>query len=155
MAGLDAGYRNRLFHALHAEARKRRLDHDALHDLCATRFGVHSMGDATTAQLLGVYREWTGKTLKRRARLGDPDWQDQVAMVSGEEVNNIANEFAKRGLGLGGQKNFIRRQLRGRDVIRTHGDYVRVMHGLRAMNLRDAGDPNPGARPARGEAAGA
>jgi uncharacterized membrane protein YgcG len=138
MSGVKAGYRQRLFKAVHAEAVKRRMDHDALHDMCAASYGVHSMSELTDSQLLAIYRLWTGKTLKRRAALADPDWKAQPdGLVSGEEINAIAQEFAKRGLGLDGQRNFVRRQLGGREAIRTRKDYIRVMHGLRAMNLRD------------------
>jgi len=111
MSGINAGYRQRLFRGVHAEALKRGLDHDALHDLAREKYRVPSMGDLTDAQLLAMYRSWTGKkTLRRRAELANPGWQEQTeAMVSGEEVNSIAQEFAKRGLGREGQAAFIRR----------------------------------------------
>lgn len=138
MAGPKSAYRARLFKAVHAEALKRKLDHDALHDMCVANYKVHSMGQLTDAQLLGIYRGWTGKTLRSRAKLGERNWKDAPAsMVSGEEITAIAGEFAKRGMGLEAQKNFVRRQLKGRDVIRTRHDYVRVLHPLKAMNARD------------------
>jgi hypothetical protein len=46
-------------------------------------------------------------------------------------------EFAKRNLGTESKRAFIRRQLRGRDVLRTRGDVVKVTAGIRAMNRRD------------------
>lgn len=138
MAGTQAGYRNRLFRAVHAEAIKRKLDHDAVHDMCVRDFGVRSMGELTDAQLLSIYRGWTGKVLRRKAKLADPDWKAQPdGLVSGDELEAIAQEFAKRGLGIDGQRNFVRRQLQGRDQIRSRKDYIRVMHALREMNARD------------------
>jgi hypothetical protein len=137
MSGAKAGYRHRLFKAVHAEAPKRGMDHDALHDMCVTRFAVHSMSELNDAQLLEIYRGWTGKTLRSKAKKASPGWKDApAAMVSGDEIEAIAQEFAKRGMGEGSQKNFIRRQLRGRAVIVSRRDYIRVFHALRAMNER-------------------
>lgn len=138
MAGTKSGYRNRLFHALHAEAKKRHMDHDALHDMICKSFSVHSMSQATDAQLLGIYRQWTGKTLKRRAHLGDPGWQEKPdGLVSGEELIALDQAFALRGLGAEGRANFVRRQLKGRDQIKSRRDCIRVLHAIRAMNERD------------------
>ena len=67
--GTKNGYRNRLFRAVHAEALKRRLDHDGLRDLCREKHGVHSMAEMSDSQLLGLYREWTGHTLRTKAKL--------------------------------------------------------------------------------------
>lgn len=139
MAGLKSGYRARLFKAVHAEAAKRQLDHDALHDLCVSRFNVHSMGEVTDAQLLFLYREWTGKTLKTRAekpRRGTAG-EDRLRMVSGEELVALSQEFATAQMGIESQAAFVRRQLRGRDQIRTRGDFARVYNGLHAMNRRN------------------
>jgi hypothetical protein len=138
MAGAKSAFRTRLFRAIHAEAPKRGFDHDGLHDMCTERFGVHSMSQLSDDQLLAIYRGWTGKTLKRRASLADPGWkQEPDAMVSGEELTVLDQEFAKRGLGHEGRRNFVRRQLRGRESIRSRKDYVRVLHGIRAMNARE------------------
>jgi hypothetical protein len=138
MPGLQSGFRGRIFKAVHAEALRRKIDHDALHDLCTERFGVHSMSDVTDGQLLSLYREWTGKTLRNRSKLPSRGWEgDGIEMVSGEELIALAQEFAKRQLGPEGQRNFIRRQLRGRDEMRTRKDFVRVLGGIRAMNRRD------------------
>jgi hypothetical protein len=96
------------------------------------------MSEMTDGQLLAVYRDWTGKTLKRRSTLANPGWKERPdGMVSGEEINTIAQEFAKRNLGHDGQRAFVRRQLDGREEIRSRKDYVRVLHGLRAMNERE------------------
>ena len=138
MSGVVAGFRQRIFRALHAEAKKRDIDHDALHDIFVQNFHVKSMSDATDAQLVGLYRQWTGKTLRRRAKLAGAGWKGEPdAMVSGEEMVELGQEFAKRGLGADGQQNFVRRQLKGRAQIRTRRDFIRVIHALRAMNERD------------------
>jgi hypothetical protein len=132
-----SGYRQRLFRAIHAEALKRGFDHDALHDLFARRFEVHSMSQAEDHQLLLVYKEWTGKTLKYAGKLPRRSEDPDTELVSGGDLADLAQEFAKRQMGTKGQSNFVRRQLRGRDVIRTRKDFVRVMAGIRAMNKRD------------------
>jgi hypothetical protein len=137
MAGPQVGYRGRLFQAVHAEASKRKMDHDALRDMCKANFGVHSMADVTDAQLLGIYRQWTGKTLKYRGRLPRREETPDAEMVSGADLADLDQEFAKRAISGDGRANFIRRQLRGRDIIRTRRDFVRVMSGIRAMNRRD------------------
>jgi len=137
--GPQKGYRNRLFSAVHAEAVKRGLDHDALHAMACERYGVHSMSELTEEQLLAIYRGWTGKGLKGVGKL--PKRGELAAkgdeMVSPADLEMLAREFAKRGLGADGQRNFVRRQLRGRDEIRSRKDLVRVMGGLRAMNRRE------------------
>jgi hypothetical protein len=141
--GPKSGYRARLFRALHVEGVKRGLDHQALHAMFASSFGLRTMADATDAQLLGVYRQWTGKTLKYRGQLPRRNESPDAEMVSRADIEDLDQEFAKRGLAGNGRAEFIRRQLRGRDLIRTRKDYTRVMGGLRAMNRRDNyGRPN-------------
>ena len=140
MPGLTAGYRKRLFSAVHAEGAKRKIDHDALHDIVCARFGVHSMADVTDAQLAGLYHEWTGHGLKRRAALprkGEAGRKTlEAQIVSGEELIALGQEFAKRGIGEAGRGDFVARQPRGRREIRTRRDWVKVIGGLRAMNRR-------------------
>ncbi len=140
MPGLKAGYRKRLFSAVHAEAAKRKIDHDALHDMCAERFKVRSMADMTDRQLAFLYHDWTGKGLRRRAALprkGEAAAAGAEAqIVSGEELIELGREFAKREIGEAGRGDFIARQLRGRREIRTRRDWVKVIGGLRAMNRR-------------------
>jgi hypothetical protein len=139
--GKKSGYRARLFKAVHAEGLKRGMDHDGLHDMFARVFAVHSMADATDHQLAGIYREWTGHTLKNRAKLprrGEAAKQRSAAqMVSGEEIITLDAEFALRNMGLEGRANFVRRQLRGSDQVRTRADWARVITPLRAMNRKD------------------
>lgn len=138
--GPEKALRARLMRAIHGEGARRRLDHDALHDLVLARFGVKSLADVKTEDLLALYKGWTGHGLKSRAQKPSRG-EGEVArlrMVSGEEMIALAQAFAARGLGEDGQRNFIRRQLRGRDQVRTRGDWTRVMAPLRAMNRRDA-----------------
>jgi hypothetical protein len=139
MMGPKSGYRNRLFKAIHAEALKRGLDHDAVHEMCAREFGAESMSSLTDGQLLTIYRGWTGHGLKRKAALPTRGELDALApvMAAPEDLQMMDAEFAKRGLGAEGKQAFIRRQLRGREVLRTRRDVVRVTAGLRAMNRRD------------------
>jgi hypothetical protein len=139
MAGVQSGYRNRLFRAVHVEGQKRGFDHDALRDLCAERYGVHSMSALTDGQLAAVYHSWTGKGLRRRAALpqrGEALKAKAETIVSGEELLELDREFATRGLGESGRLAFIRRQLRGRDQIRTRKDWVKIITPLRRMNRR-------------------
>jgi hypothetical protein len=139
MPGKVAGLRNRLFRGIHAEASKRGMDHDALHAMAKEQYGAHSLSALTDAQLLNIYHGWTGKVLRRQAKLGSPGWKNEPPqMISGEEVVALDQEFATRALSGEGRKRFVRRQLKGRDQVRTRGDYIRVLHALRAMNQRDA-----------------
>lgn len=138
--GPRSGLRTRLFRAIHAEAVKRRMDHDALHDLCVSGFRVHSMSELTDEQLTSLYKGWTGHGIRTKAKLpkkGEAERAPEVQMVSGEDLIRLDQEFAKRGMGAEGKRNFVRRQLGGREVIRTRRDYARVFNGVRAMNRRE------------------
>jgi hypothetical protein len=132
--GPNAGFRTRLMRAIHAEAKKRGIDHDGLHDIAVMRWG-HGLGEAKGEQLYALYHEWTKKGLRRRARPFAP--ADKREFVQGEDLVEMAEEFAKRGWGEDTQRNFIRRQLRGRDKISTRGDLRKVLFAVRAMNRRD------------------
>lgn len=141
MPGLNSGRRSRLFRAVHAEAAKRGMDHDQLRDLCRASYLIHSMADMSDADLLALYKGWTGKTLRtKRAALpkkGEAAASNQDQMISGAELEALEAEFAKRGMGREAKSNFIRRQIGGRDTIRTRRDFARVFHGVRAMNRRE------------------
>ena len=134
------GYRQKLFRAVHAEALKRGFDHDALREVCRQAYGVHSMSEVRDDQLASLYKQWTGKGIKRQAKLpraGEakaPRSLDQV--VSSAELLEFERECARREWGPETRRNFIRRQLQGRDIIRTRRDFVRVFSGIRAMNRR-------------------
>jgi hypothetical protein len=140
MPGLKSALRGRLFKAIHAEAAKRKIDHDGLHDLFVSRCKVRSMSEVSDGELARLYKEWTGKGIRRRATLpkrGEAKSADSLQMITAEELGVLDQEFSKRGMGHEGRANFIRRQLRGRDVIRTRRDYARVFAGIRAMNRRE------------------
>lgn len=139
MPGRQSGYRAKLFRAVHAEAVKRGMDHDALHDLVRERFGHHSMGDCTDKQLLDLYRAWTKKVLRRNARLpksGDRV-RDKNVFVSAEEILELEQEFTRRGWDTEQRRGFIQRQLGGRVEVRTRGDWAAVLFGLRSMRRRE------------------
>ena len=111
-----AGFRNRLFRAVHAEARKRRMDHDAIHDMCREKFGAESMSKLTDGQLLTIYRDWTGHGLKTKAALpkrGEVGTKELAVMATAGDLEMLEAEFAKRGLGPDGKRSFIKRQLNG------------------------------------------
>lgn len=142
MAGRMSAFRGRLFGMLHAEGQKRGMDHDAIHDMCRELYGVHSMSQMREADLMQIIKGWTGKSLRRQARLprrgeAAATKPGEVQMVSGEELVTLEAEFAKRGLGQEGRDNFIRRQLGGRGQVRTRRDFAKVFGGLRAMNKRE------------------
>jgi len=130
--------KTRLFRALHAEARKRGLDHDGLRDVCALKFGVRSMTELDEGQLRTLYRDWTGRGLKRKTPLPKRGCARApgIEMVSGEDLETLARAFALRGWDERTQRQFVRRQL-GREEIRTRKDFWRVFSGVRAMNRRD------------------
>ncbi len=134
--------RAKLFRAVHAEAAKRGVDHDGLRDVCRQQFGVHSMGELTEQQLEGLYRNWTGHKLRRKRTTPLPKRGyargGEIEMVSGEDLETLGAAFAARGWGKETQRAFIRRQLGGREEIRTRRDFWRVFSGVRAMNRRDA-----------------
>ena len=136
--GPSAGFRNRVMRAIHAEAKKRGIDHDGLHDIAAMRWSVKSMADATAEQLYGLYHEWTKKGLRRRNTKGFAPGQ-KTEFVSGEDLIELAEAFAVRGWGEDTQCNFIRRQLKGRDRVSTRGDLRKVLFAVRAMTKRDGG----------------
>ena len=104
--GAKSGYRNRLFRAIHAEAKKRKMDHDAIHDMCLTRFGV-GMAKLTDMQLMEIYSGWTGHGLRRPAPLpkrGEVG-ATVLQMATPEDLEMMAAEFAKRGLDEQGRRN--------------------------------------------------
>lgn len=139
--------RARLFRAVHAEGLKRGFDHDGLRDLFRQRFGLESMSQASDRQLTEVYHGWTGKGLKRAGALkrpgGSPDlprrgYRDgkQVELVSASELEMLAQVFHDLGWGEETRRAFTARQLRGREQVRTRGDFWKVLNGARAMLRR-------------------
>ena len=131
--------RVKLMRGLHAEAKKRGLDHDALRDVFKVKFSVASISVASDAQLGELYRDWTGKGIRGAAlprrgygRRGELD------MVTAADLETLGRAYAERGWGPETQRAFIRRQLGGRDQIRTRRDFRRVFSGIRAMQRRTA-----------------
>ena len=134
--GPHKGFRAKLFRALHAEAIKRAMDHEALRDT----FGVKSMSTIPTEQLQDRLKAWTGKSVRRTTplpRRGYGKKKGPLEMVTGEDLNTLAEAFSRRGMDNDAQWLFIQRQLSGRDEIRTLGDFHKVFSGIRAMNRRD------------------
>ena len=134
--------RSRLFRAIHAEARKKGLDHDALHDICLLKFQASSMAALDPAQLKTLFRDLTGKNLRpaRRQsplpRAGYGTHNEPLELVTPDDLETLARACAIRGWGQDTLRAFIIRQL-GHDQIRTRRDCHRVFSPLRAMNRRD------------------
>ena len=135
--GKESAFRVRLLKALHAEGKKRGLDHDGLHDL----FNSRSLGTVPTQELQNVLRSWGKKIratpLPRRGYAKKADAAGLSEMVSGEDLTLLGDAFQLRGWSKEQQRNFIRRQLGGREVVRTRGEFHKVFSGVRAMNRRD------------------
>src|SRR5580704_8717419 len=90
--GPKAGMRARLFRGIHAEAAKRKMDHDALHDMCVREYGVASMHAMSDQQLVMLYKGWTGKGLRTRSglpRKGEAADARVVEMVTGEDLTRL------------------------------------------------------------------
>jgi hypothetical protein len=140
MAGIRSAFRARLYRGIHAEAAKARMDHDALHDMAVKNCDVHSMAQLTDDQLLWMYRQLSGgKKLKSRGKLprqGETRQGADSELVSGEDLVMLDQQFAEAGFSETGKMTFLRRQLKGRDFIRTRGDLIQVMGGIRAMTKR-------------------
>lgn len=133
--GKEKGFRNRVMKALHAEAIKRGISHEDLREM----FSVHSLGLVETKDLVNQLRAW-GKRM-RVSQLPRKGYATKAAaspeMVSGEDLTLLGDAFQRRGWTQDQRNNFIRRQLGGRETIRTRADFHRVFSGVRAMNRRD------------------
>jgi len=134
---LDA--RVRVMRALHAEGAKRGLDHEGLRAKC----GVASMGDLDLAAAAACYKDLTGTEflMRERPKVKLPERgyaaRGETQIVSGGELEILERAFAMRGWGPAVKLAFVRRQLGGRDQIRTRADLQRVFRGVQAMNRRD------------------
>jgi hypothetical protein len=129
--------RAKLMRAVHAEAKTRSLDHDALHDICRQKFNVTSMSDMSEAQLRKLYRDWTGRTIARPLPSRGYGKQGELEIVSGKDLELLERAFARRCWGPETKREFIRRQLGGKEQIRTRREFWKVFSGVRAMNRRD------------------
>ena len=138
--------RTRVMRALHAEGAKRGLDHEGLREMCRGKFGVASMGDLDLAQAASLYKDVTGTEFlvagrgpAPRVKLPERGYaaRGETQIVSGGELELLERAFAKRGWGPATKLAFIRRQLGGREQIRTRADFQKVFRGVQAMNRRD------------------
>ncbi|KKM81379.1 hypothetical protein LCGC14_1330380 [marine sediment metagenome] len=137
---MKTNVKSRLFRALHAEASRKGLDHDALRDIAKERFGVESMSVLTVDNLQHLHRDLTGRWFHaRKAPLPKRGTAaaGEMEIISPGHLETLARAFAKRGWGRDTQRAFIRRQLRGREQIRTTADFQKVFRGVQAMNRRD------------------
>jgi hypothetical protein len=115
-------------------------------------FKVRSLSTVETNDLVGLLKQWTGRAVRKSRPSRKSAWPARPAeqmprrgygkngeteLVGGDDLNTLAEAFAQRNMGKEAQANFIRRQLRGRDSIRTRADFHRVFSGVRAMNRRD------------------
>jgi hypothetical protein len=126
--------------AIHAEGLKRGLDHEALRDVCRAKFGVASMAELSAGQKKQLFRDLAGKNfVTHRMRLPERGYaqQGKLEMISPAELETLERAFALRGWGPETKKAFVRRQLGGREEIRTRADFQRVFRGVQAMNRRD------------------
>lgn len=127
--------------ALHAEGAKRGYDHAGLHDLCWVKFGAGSMAALDLGQLKTFFADLVGRNFRRRRATPLPRKETargaDLEMVGAEDLETLGNAFALRQWGPETRAEFIRRQLGGREQIRTRGDFWRVFSGVRAMNRRD------------------
>ena len=126
--------RAKLLRAIHAEGRKRGMDHDALRDM----FKVPSLSNVPVDELERRLKGWTGKGLRRKTPLPRRGYGSStfVELAGLDEFTTLANAFAIAQMNGEAQKTFISRQLRGRDTVRTVSDFHKVFSGLRAMNRR-------------------
>lgn len=136
-----AEIRAKLFRAIHAEGAKAGLGHEELRDACREQFGVASMGDLTLDDLQQLYHQFAGRYLRaaktRLPRRGCARSSAVDELVSAEHIETLGRAFAMRGWGAKTQREFIKRQLRGRHQIRTMADLQKVFRGVQAMNRRD------------------
>lgn len=127
--------RAKLLRAIHAEGRKRGMDHDALRDM----FKVPSLSKVSIDEMERTLKGWTGKGVRRSKplpRAGYGKSSTLTELVGLEDFTTLANAFAIAQMDSKAQKAFISRQLCGRDTVRTVADFHRVFSGLRAINRR-------------------
>ncbi len=141
-----------ILRALHAEGKKRGFDHGMLREIAGQRFGVSSMSALSEDQLNGWYREWTGRVFRPKRRpirnkaqrhaagtAGRKDATSKVEhLVSGDDLALLGQFAARLGWGKETLAKFTRRQLGGRDQIRTVADLNKVLWPMKRM-LRTRG----------------
>lgn len=136
--------RTLVMRALHAAGLKAGLDHDGLRDMGRAWYGAASLGDLDLPQLGALYGNLAGtefllRTRPNKLKLPDRGYAQsgQTAIVSGAELELLERAYVKRGWGPETKLAFVRRQLHGREQIRTRADFARVFRGVQAMNRRD------------------
>lgn len=135
--GKEKAFRAKVFRALHAEALKRGIDHDGLREIFRTR----SLSEVPTQTLVAQMRGWgkgmRASALPRKGYGKKAEAAGEIEMVSGEDLVLLGDAFQRRGWTHEQQRNFIRRQLGGREIVKTRGEFHKVFSGVRAMNRRD------------------
>lgn len=145
MSKTDKPLRARLMGALHSEGVKRGFDHDRLRELCGERYGVESMKDLSIDQMDDLFKHWLGRRFPRARRTAARPplpargaAQESVSeIVSPQHLETLGRAFGMRGWGPKTKREFIRRQLGGREQIRTKADFQKVFRGVQAINRRD------------------
>ena len=136
--------------ALHAEAAKLGLSHQDLSEMAGQRYGVASMAALDDGQLRDLFLDLTGRVFhpkhpgmqnrQRRKAAGTAGRKDASNKVVEMAATVDVEMVYQLGYALGWTqqtiKTFIRRQLRGRDQLRTMADVNKVLWGLRAIAKR-------------------
>ncbi len=141
--------RAKLVRALHAEARKRGWGHADLHDEAAERFGAASISALSDEQIKDWFLAMTGRMFRakhsgiadkrRRQAAGTAGRKTAAAktnvvhLASADDVELLYQVAYKIGWDKQRLKGFIRRQLKGRETIRTLADLNKVLWPLKRM----------------------
>jgi hypothetical protein len=142
--------RSKMMRGLHAEARKRGLSHDGLHELVEKRYGVRSLSQLSEAQLREWYREFSGKGFRHRGiapgsrawaagnagKKAAPDGARKVVELAGaDDIAMLIDLAARIGWSVTGFHKFVARQL-GREQVRTMADVNKVLWALKTIARR-------------------
>ena len=149
--------KTRVMGALHAEGLKRGLSHQDLSEMAGQRYGVASMAALDDGQLRDLFLDLTGRLfhpkhpgMRNRQRRqaagtagrkdGNPKLVEMAATADVEMVYQI-------GYSLGWTRQtiqtFIRRQLGGREQLRTMAEVNKVLWGLKAIARRKTSGAEP------------
>jgi len=123
---VQVSHQRKVIRALHAEGVKRGLDHDGLHDVCKSRFGLDSMAELNLQQAKALFRDLTGADFARpRVTLPKRGYgrRGVLEMVTPAHMEVLGRAFSERGWGPETRRAFIARQLQGREEIRTVADF--------------------------------
>ena len=151
--------RTKVMGALHAEAAKRDLSHQDLSEMAGKRYGVGSMSDLNEGKLRDLFRDLTGKPFRakhpgmrnrqHRQAAGTAGRKNAnhkvVEMADATDVEMVYQLAYALGWTLQTIKTFIRRQLGGRDQLRTMADVNKVLWGLKAIAKRKKSGANKNA----------